>query len=248
MRFRLSTYLIVLFLALVSNLGMAHDEVVKKPYPTSYHHFTVLSNLIVVQAEMNGKVGNYIFDTGATGLVLNADYHKTGNATTSIQGVAKTVSTVHKMDILEFRFGNIVKENFTVSCLSLGHIESMINVELAGLIGAQLITLMDRSMIIDQPDHVMDIRFINNVPTIAVAIGNEKARMAIDFGASTSLLNESIAANLDLTIIEQVNLQTASGMVDRMDKVQIDEMKLDDSFSYDTQAVVVDLSHLKEII
>jgi|GEM_PF-4447498 len=258
MLFRSSTYIFVLFLTLLCNVGLANDGAVKKPFSTSYHTFSVVSNLIVVQAEMNGQVGNYVFDTGASGLVLNADNHSGIGKACDIQGVSNDVTEAYQTTVPKFRFGNVVKRNWTAACMPLDHIEAMLGIELAGLIGmdlllessiyidydANLITLTDPSLM-NQPDHTMVITFINNVPTIEVSIENRTARMAIDFGASTSLLDQAIAKQLDLDLIEQVDLQTSSGTTDRLDKVSIKGIKLDNSFSFDTEAVVVDLSHIQ---
>lgn len=259
MHSRCISYSFILLLLLCTSISRASDELIKKTFHTSYHSFSLESNLIVVQAKVNGIEGNYILDTGASGLVLNADRHSSSTQRSCIiQGVSNSKAKALKTKISAFRFGNIVKQNITAACLSLGHIESSMDITLDGLIGmdilseasiyidydAQLISLLDPSTVERTPDYSLDISFVNSIPVVATEIQGKRVNMAIDFGASTSLICATVADGLDLQVIAQVDLQTASGTEQLLDKVALKDITLDGVYDYGTTAVVADLSHL----
>ena len=260
MKSRALTYLLMLFFAVVSTAGLANDELVKKTFHASYHTFTLVTNLIVVQAELGGIQGNYIFDTGSSGLVLNADYQiKESSNTVEIIGATHSVRKAEKTRIESFRFGNIVKRNFTAASLSLSHIEASMSMRIDGLIGmdvlqeaaiiidyeAQLITLTDPNDDYESANAKLDIHFVSNIPVIDAEINGHSIALAIDFGATSSIIDQTIARQLDLKIVEQVDLITSSGLIETLDKVQFDKIRLDGSFEFQTNAIAVDLSHLQ---
>ena len=246
-------------MTVVSTLVTANDEIVKKPFITSYHSFSLVNNLIVVQAQLGGVRGNYIFDTGSTGLVLNAAHQSAMQATENQIVGASTSRETLKKHIKKFKFGNITKKNFFAACLSLAHIESSMNMHIDGLIGMEV--LQGSAIIIDydskmllladpKKDYsganvILDIDITSGIPTVKSKLNGQSLNLAIDFGATSSILDKSIAKQLDLEIIEQIDLLTASGMTSALNKVRCNNLQLGGSFQFDTKAIITDLSHLQ---
>lgn len=68
----------------------------------------------------------------------------------------------------------------------------------------------------------------NNQYFIEVKIDNEKGRLLIDTGATTTMLNSSIAQKLYCrTINDSINIQTASGMT-KAKKIEVQNLLIDD--------------------
>ena len=259
MKIRHLTYGLILIFAVLATAVKANDEIVKKPFVTSYHSFSLVNNLIVVRAELGGVRGNYIFDTGSTGLVLNADHQpavKRGQ--NSILGASTSTESLQK-HIAKFQFGNITKRNFSAACLSLAHIELSMNMHIDGLIGmeilhgsaiiidydSQMLMLADPINDYSGADIILDISFISGIPVVKSMLNGQSLNLAIDFGATSSILDNSTAEHLDLEIIEQIDLLTASGKTSALNKVRCNNLLLGSSFQFDTKAIIMDLSHLQ---
>lgn len=246
-------------MTVMSTVVKANDEIVKKPFVTSYHSFSLVNNLIVVRAELGGVRGNYIFDTGSTGLVLNSVHHSAIEIEDNwVEGASTSIESLQKR-INKFQFGNITKRNFSAACLSLAHIELSMNMHIDGLIGmeilhgsaiiidydAQMLMLADPSKDYSGADIVLNISLALGIPVVKSELEGHLLNLAIDFGATCSILDKSIAKKLDLEVLEQIDLLTASGKTDAMSKVSCKNLQLGDSFQFNTQAIITDLSHLQ---
>lgn len=119
-----------------------------------------IQNLIVVEAQIDTLIGNFILDTGSPILVLNKTYFRKGwdtnamaaNATGSVTPVMRT--RVKNMAIKELYF-----ENLPADINDLGHIENHRGIKILGLLGVSLFTSFE--MVIDVQQGVMYLHRVN---------------------------------------------------------------------------------------
>jgi predicted aspartyl protease len=97
--------------------------------------------LLLIEAVIDGIEGNLIFDTGATGLVLNRTYFRNrvlmeGEHSMGITGSAGNLGCViaEKLQI-----GDLYYENVKADVSELGHIENRRGIKVIGLLGFGMI-------------------------------------------------------------------------------------------------------------
>lgn len=97
--------------------------------------------LLLVETEIDGEVGNLVFDTGANGLVFNSTYFRNrlksdGSGT---MGSTGAVGNVEQVTIEKLEMGGLIYKNLRVDLTNLGHIENRRGVKILGLFGFNLI-------------------------------------------------------------------------------------------------------------
>lgn len=100
-----------------------------------------VGRLFLIDAVIDGVTGNLVFDTGATGLVLNRTYFRNyavveGGQSNGITGPAGKIgyTTADKVQI-----GDLYYENIKADLADLGHIENRRGAKIIGLLGFNMI-------------------------------------------------------------------------------------------------------------
>lgn len=187
--------------------------------------FTLTGALITVQASVDTLSGNFIFDTGASELLLNSRYFG-GELPqlASLSGAAGVTGDVrngvpHKIG--RFRFEEMIAQRVSVSTLNLEHIEKSKHLRLLGLIGFAV--FREFEVIFDYnylqlvlirtdktgkrleelpegeyiPTQTLPIRMQGHVAVLDMQLG-EKAKLSfgIDSGAEQNLLDHRTPSKL----------------------------------------------------
>ena len=183
--------------------------------------FSRVGNLILIKAKADSIEGNFILDTGAPYLVLNAtyfrDYPATPRADAESAGVTGPVASVMQTSLGDFTLGTIKYSHVEADLVNLGHIESAKNVKILGLIGMQF--LKNCEMIIDyernliylhlishkeaatyQSDFLKDASAYNVIPIellndkilATTEVAGKKIKFMIDCGAETSMIDSRL--------------------------------------------------------
>lgn len=99
--------------------------------------FTLTGTVITVRARVDTLEGNFFFDTGASGLLLNQRYFgEPGQPDWSDgRGVTGKVRVLGSMQVDTFRLDNLLATNVAAELIDLAHIENSKRTELVGLIG-----------------------------------------------------------------------------------------------------------------
>jgi len=171
-------------------------------------------NLIIVEAQLDTTIGNFILDTGAPGLVLNETYfrdlpHDSEKETAGINGSAKQTfsTTVRNLAILDLHY-----DRLTADVTDLSAIENSKGIRVLGLLGTRLfsklaitidlfnnvlyihkldekgdITAAER--VFTHPDMKTDFKFLNDVMFIKGMINDNEMWFAFDTGAESNLLD-----------------------------------------------------------
>jgi predicted aspartyl protease len=120
-----------------------------------------VGNIFLIEAEADGVKGYLVFDTGASGVVLNKTYfrdHVTMNNQTS-GGVTGAVNGVEKIGVDQITINGLKFKKIVADVANLGHIENKRGVKIIGLIGFSLIR--DFEIVLDAGQSQMQLFKIN---------------------------------------------------------------------------------------
>ncbi|MCK8520966.1 retropepsin-like domain-containing protein [Aquimarina sp. D1M17] len=113
--------------------------------------FKLVDRLIVVEAELLNKKGNFIIDTGSETLILNEVHfplkYEHGNRKRQTTGVIEVVDDTFEQNVKEFILQNFNLKNKTSDIVNLSHIERTKKMRLLGIIGYNI--LKDYEVFID---------------------------------------------------------------------------------------------------
>ncbi len=93
--------------------------------------------LIVIEARLLGKTGNFIIDTGSETMILNSKHYSTNprNKTNNKYGVDGRVGVTLKKNLESFNIGGLIWNNKNSDVIDLSHIEESKKMKLLGIIG-----------------------------------------------------------------------------------------------------------------
>lgn len=99
--------------------------------------FTLTGTLITVRARVDTVEGNFFFDTGASGLLLNYRYFGQGRGAllTDGGGVTGKVRVLGASRVDTFQLDNLLQANVGAELIDFTHIENAKRIDLVGLIG-----------------------------------------------------------------------------------------------------------------
>lgn len=113
--------------------------------------FKLIDNLIVIEAELLNKKGNFIVDTGSETLILNAVHFKsqaTSNTTSrQTSGVLDVIDNPLEKRLNEFVISGLIVKDKNSDVINLSHIEKSKKIHLLGIIGYNI--LKDYEVFID---------------------------------------------------------------------------------------------------
>lgn len=192
--------------------------------------------LLLIDATVDEQTGNLVFDTGASGLVLNSTYFRehvrtSGNSTGGITGA---VGKVERISVEEMKFGNLMYQKMRADLVNLGHIENRRGVKILGLIGFSMMKNLEivlnaengelRLYKLDKsgnrisgkasavkPDYNQKIEGNGNILFLKGAIAGKSLNFCFDTGAETNAISSDANKNIlsTLTITRRMELKGA---------------------------------------
>lgn len=196
------------------------DKVVNTD-PDPYGDFETLAipikragSLIIVEAQLDTMAGNFIFDTGAPGLVLNKTYfrdapHLADKESAGINGDAgQTFSTViHHFSLLDLHYDRI-----TADVTDLSAVENSKGIKILGLLGTRLFAklavtvdlfhnilyihkldekgeILPGERVFNQPDMRTSFKLLSDVIFIKGSVDDYSMWFVFDTGAESNLLD-----------------------------------------------------------
>ncbi len=124
--------------------------------------FSRAGNLIVIRAQVDATVGNFILDTGAPGLILNMTYFRDYPSTAEQDeagGITGATITSSPTVVDKLTFGPLKFAKVDAARANLGHIENTKGIIIHGLLGMQLFRRFE--MIIDYEKNLLHFRLVN---------------------------------------------------------------------------------------
>ncbi len=224
----LRLFYFILFLAFGINLANANDDT---PTPIFFTQAEVLNNhttripfklvdhLMVVEAELLNKKGNFIIDTGSETMILNKvhfpDFYDYQRKSKETSGIIKSIDNSYEKRIKEFALESLKVHDKDSDVVDISHIEKSKKVKLLGIIGYSV--LKDYEVFIDLylnqitltkvdrygnklNDNVYLEKIVDSLPfrlknhTIIVngTINNQKVKLGIDTAAEFNQINRKV--------------------------------------------------------
>lgn len=203
--------------------------------------------LLLVEGEVDGMRGNFIFDTGAPGLVLNTSYFRQNaikKNRTSV-GIAGSSSNVYELEVNKLQISSLYYEKMIVELTDLSHIENNKNIRILGLLGMSLfneleITLDTRKntlMLVrpnknklpsEAPDVLLPLSTSNNTLFIPMKIANKKLNVCFDTGAEQMVLDNELSQKIlkNVQLNKRLNLTGTGGQKIEVWSGQLNEVNI----------------------
>lgn len=193
MRFVIS---IILFLSVASSFG--------NPIPIRF-----CGNLIVIQATVNNKQGNYIIDTGTSHILLNKRYFSGKPSDQYFVGITGDLQEMHVAES-SLQVGDLQWKNVHSQIVSMDLIENKTGIVIHGLIGSSIfrkfavyfdyqkeqIEVIKVSRKTGDPDlkkgftnESIALRYKGGTPTIPIVLNGCSLRVILDTGAEVNLMD-----------------------------------------------------------
>ena len=204
-------------------------RVADAPADAAAADFTFERNLIFFEAEVDGRTGHFILDTGAPSLVMNTRGAETTGSSYTGLGSGGQVSLTDQR-IGTFAMPGRQLENFWALGIDLRDMEARTERRIDGFVGYDLVNAGE--LRIDygrrnfqllpsarRPQHagaapraVLRFTLVDHLPVVQVKIGGKRYRFAIDTGAGLNLLADWAAEALPTVAGERsVNVQGLDG-------------------------------------
>jgi hypothetical protein len=227
-------HLIKLFLLFTLLLGWGPAE--KEPEDSYRIPLKRAGRLLYMEAIVDGQIGNLIFDSGASGLVLNqayfTDYQVVYDAEAG--GISGSAGPLYRKKVGELNLGPLVMKDLRANVTHLGHIENKRGIKVLGLLGISL--LEDYEIILDmrnnslelvpldakgsvakEPllkkawDEILPIDYLNRIVSLRLVIAGKKVPVCLDTAAEMSYLDSRCGDKVlqEVNILRTVNLSGA---------------------------------------
>lgn len=223
----------------------------------------IVNGMTFVKARLNGRTGNYLFDTGAPLLILNKSEVGADKLQAASVGGAFTVASVQAKD---FSWAGNNYPVLEAVAIDLAHLEESSAMPLAGIIGFEVIK--NHELFIDYrsgqlavlessnnklsktatPRFVIPFELQDHLPVIRVVIDGKELRFGIDTGAAVNLIDQKYEPALSGGSYVQGDMEELRGL-DRHVKLvhtgRIHQTHTGDLSVRDMKYLFVDLSHLE---
>ncbi len=226
-------------------------------------------NLLLIEAEVDGVRGNFIYDTGAPGLVLNTAYYRQEaiKKNRSSVGVAGSSAEVYETQVKQLRIKELYFENILVELTELSHIENNKGVKILGLLGNALfeefivkIDLRKSVMYVVKPTKIttkeiptgntisLNLSYSNNTIFIPMKIDGKSLNVCFDTGAELMVLDnylpKSVMKNVQLT--KRLNLRGTGGQKVEVWSGKLSKLQLQKYSFPETPIIISSLQQLSE--
>ena len=192
--------------------------------------------LLLIEAKVDNEIGNFVFDTGANGLVFNSTYfrnHVRSDGANS-NGITGSLGSVEQITVDQIEFAELTYKKVRADMTNLGHIENRRGIKILGLIGFSM--MKDFEILIDtqrnqlklfridktgnritpdksrfRSDHTQKITTNSNILFLEGKIGGKTLKFCFDTGAETNVISSHSNKNIlnTLTITRRSGLRGA---------------------------------------
>ncbi len=252
----------------IAYLNKPNAEVVsissKKPANSHVIPIEIIRGMIYLQAELNGKTGLFILDTGAPTLVINQDHAKGPKAKAlSLNADIQVTET----RVASFQLGEIEHQNLEALALDLSHLERVSGQEILGLVGynvfdrfALLLDFEQKLLFLTpfsqkitpslyQPHTSLPFTLHEHLPIISVRVAGQVLNFGIDTGAASNLLDERFLSHPIAEVMEQLPKEEIQGLDQKVKLVEAGYMEVQTKEGWSlgkNKFLFTDLSFLRE--
>lgn len=212
-----------------------------------------------IEAFVDGEIGNYIFDTGCDGVVLNATPQEKTIRLSSTSGIStfgETTITLLQVDSYEV-------SSVKAYVGDLSHLEKAYKRKISGIIGSSVLTtdiihinkvektidLYPIQMVHQLASgkyNVQNLISIDGLPAIAITLDDEEYHFVLDSGSSRSLINTKVltADNFNLLQAGTINVLGAGSSTSQCQTALLDAFVIASIKVSELPVLCKDLSHL----
>lgn len=262
----------LVLLCLIPNISSAQKGYEQTTLVNTFN-IILIKNLVLVEAEVAGKIGYFLLDTGASHLTLN-NQHFNPNGKNTISG---HFSDAHHQNlpsswikVQQFRLGDLSRTNFFTPTADLNIFEKILQIELLGLIGMDVIR--DYQIVIDYDkqqfsllkldkkgiplsnnyrsptDYTIDITVSGHLPVLRAQIGSKKnLKLALDTGASVNLINSALKRKIEeeISVLKSVKIADTNNQIQTTEAAIINHITLSDKIIlHNWEATFSNINHL----
>ncbi len=239
-------------------------DYVAAPIEFSEIPFQFAGGMVIVKASVNGEMGNFILDTGAPGIVLNAqneDIQSATNASSVGGGML-----VGEVVVQNFQLGFIKLDKAQGHMLDVHHLEAACGMDLMGLIGFDV--LRNYELLFDFPNskisafksgtgkdflgHAPKLTFsftlCGHVPVIVAKVGNKRVFLGLDSGAEVNLLDAKYFDKITSSHLSNIQTELLTGldkMTNTVVAADVSSTRIKNETLPEMRFVFADLSHLQ---
>lgn len=230
--------------------------------------------LFLIEAKVDEQTGNFVFDTGATGLVLNSTYFRkyTNYEKSATAGsIVGTSSAIKRIMISQIEIGALKYRNIEADLADLGHIENRRGVKILGLFGLNMIdnfevvfdarnnqlqlylidkegNRVDRKKTELEFDHTQKLDLHKKIMLLQGQIGDKQLNFCLDTGAETNVMDSQLPKKVlnTIKIRRSSNLQGANaGSVEVLYGI-MSELKFGNKQLGQMETIVTSLERMSE--
>ncbi len=212
----------------------------------------IRNKLILVEGQANGQSGFFLFDTGASELILNQAYfpqyegHNPGFYFADAIGNRNYYGYVH---ITQFGWGGLRREDFFAPRLDLLALEATLGEQVLGIIGYDVLQHVDLEVDYYQgtltirrpgtasslpaPDYSFDFQMDGHFPVLRAKLGEaEGLLLAIDSGSSVDVCASRHKPKLSSKALQKrtIGLQGAAGLIENTPYFVMDSLQVEDAY------------------
>lgn len=230
--------------------------------------------LLLIEACVDGQNGNFVFDTGATGLVLNRTYFRDYHAIDqeSAHGITGQVGQVERVRADRIDIGDLYYKNQLADMADLGHIENQRGARILGLFGFDMIkgfeieiNFADNQLILHRinkqgakldvaagrflSDCVLPIIGRRDVVIVKARVADKDLNFCLDTGAETNALSAQSGDDVlkQVAISRRTTLRGAGSSRREVLFGQLNGLGVGEKQFSNLDVVITSLSHLSEV-
>ena len=254
------------------------DAIVMPGEPIPYGDFKTLiipikraGNLIIVEAQIDSLVGNFVMDTGAPYLVLNSTYFRDAprveeKLSAGINGESDGTFTtvVQNFSILDLHYNRIAADVTDLSAIENGR-----GIKILGLLGTRLFSkfavtidlqnnllyihkldnegnIPPEELVFKEPYLQVPFKYLNNIIFIKCAVDDKPMWFVFDSAAETNLLDYSRSRKMlkDMQIISRSKLTGIGGSSFAVLYARFNKLTLGDKQFFRNRVLVTNLEKM----
>jgi hypothetical protein len=226
--------------------------------------FQMAGGMIVVQASVNGETGNFILDTGAPGIVLDAKNE--AFVANCKGGSVNGTLNVGQVLVNDFQLGIIHEEKTQGNLLDVHHLELACGMDIMGLIGYEV--LKGYEVVFDFPNHkiqafksgttraskqkptlALPFMLCGHVPVIVGRVGGKRVFLGLDSGAGVNVLDRKFFKKIKAANRSNIKQELLTGLENMPNQVMaadVNETKLRSTSLPPMRYVFTDLGGLRD--
>lgn len=224
-----------------------------------YIPFTLEGGMIFVEAELEGKRGSFILDTGAPGLVINS-LEVEENTDEELMGIQGAVG-VEEGKVASFAWAGVQYQEVSVLNIDISHFERLTGRKIHGLIGYEF--LQDRELFIDFDNGMISLRRVRklnaaekrpqevsfsslaHLPVVKMQLNGKTGYFGLDTGSEINILDSRWKKRIKSRMIQKNQIMGVGGKVKKVKKASVSNSQIGEVEIANMEYHFVDLSEIE---